>query len=138
MLVILWNSLPETVVPAESVNSFKNRLDAHCRYAKKSGRVDILQCHKIHAQFLPTFSCMPLSKINCVTSMMNFKKINILSDKESNFPLISKEFFKKIVLREEKGEENCLFFTLFLLKIYDSNQAKFFIVQKLHVSTPIM
>ena len=95
MLVISWNSLPETVVSAESVNSFKNRLDAHCRYAKKSGCVAILQCHKIHAQFLPTFSCMPLSKINCVTSMMNFKKINILSDKESNFPLISKEFFKK-------------------------------------------
>ena len=28
-VVASWNSLPETVVSAESVNSFKNRLDAH-------------------------------------------------------------------------------------------------------------
>jgi len=29
MIITVWNSLPQHVVDATSVNSFKNRLDAH-------------------------------------------------------------------------------------------------------------
>ena len=117
------------------------------RYAKKSGCVAIFQCHKISytksmLSFCRLFHVYLFQKsIAALLLWIGIKQLHIFLEKESNFPLIAKGFFQKIVLREQKllkREENCLFFTLFLLKICDSNQAKFFIVQKLHVSTPIM
>ena len=50
-----------------------------CRFVKKSGCVAISQCHKIYAQFLPTFACMLFSKNNCGASDDELEENNYIS-----------------------------------------------------------
>jgi len=39
-IVTFWNSLPENVVSAESVNCFKNRFDCHCQHLRYSANCE--------------------------------------------------------------------------------------------------
>jgi len=39
-IVNFWNSLPENVVSAESVNCFKSRFDYHCQHVRYSANCE--------------------------------------------------------------------------------------------------
>ena len=73
----LWTNSTQFILESYwlSASTYWNPLLHKSRYVRISGCVAIFQCHKICAQFLTTFSCMPFSKINCGASMMNWKKI---------------------------------------------------------------
>ena len=86
---------------------------AQSRYVKKSGCVAIFQCNKICAQFLPTFSCMPFSKINCGASMINWKKIiTYLLRERIKFSINVQRIFPKYSFKGEKKERKTAFFSL--------------------------
>jgi len=41
-IVNFWNSLPEAIVTAPSVNSFKGRFDKHCAYLRYGTDIDCI------------------------------------------------------------------------------------------------